>query len=402
MGQHKEVFRFKDLYRFEGFNFREAFIEVDTILVTLRRCRKTGTCPCCGKRTSRIHSRRQRRIRDLDVATSKVYLDFPTYEIECRCGYEGWEALSFCDDYSRYTTRFEERVVIFCTKMTIKDAAAEMRISWNAAKNIDKKNIRKYLVPLDEVIPRRIGVDEIAYQIGQNYLTVVRDVDLKKVIWVGEGRRKETLDEFFTTLGMEKSWNIMVAVLDMWDPYIASIRAHTDATLVFDKFHIAKAISSAIDDVRRHEFSKADDTERKMMKHKRFLILARQERLNPTEKETLTDLLRLNNTLYKAYLLKEQLLDIFDEENSTAAEKRLRTWVDNINTAAIAPLVSVAKTIQHYWQGILNYFTHRITNAQSEGFNNKINILKRRAYGFKDLDYFKLKIMQACGITSSK
>jgi len=402
MGQHKEVFRFKDLYRFDGFRFAEAFLVEDSIIVSLKRVRRTGTCPCCGKRCSSIHSRRQRRIRDLDVATSTVYLEFITYEVVCRCGYEGWEQLGFCDDYSRYTTRFEERVVIFCTKMTVKDAAAEMHISWNAAKNIDKKNIRKYLVPLDEVIPRRIGVDEIAYQIGQNYLTVVRDVDLKKVIWVGEGRKKETLDGFFIALGMEKSWNIRVAVLDMWDPYIASIRAHTDAALVFDKFHIAKAVNAAVDIVRRHEFSKADYTERKEMKHKRFLILARQERLNPSEKETLNDLLQLNKQLYKAYLLKEQLLDIFDEENLATAEKRLRQWITNIHAAAITPLISVAKTIQHYWQGILNYFTYRITNAQSEGFNNKINILKRRAYGFRDLEYFKLKIMQSCGIVSSK
>lgn len=391
-------FRFKDLYRFVGFKFCDSFVENDSILVVLKRTSKTGKCPSCDKRCRYIHKRRKRWIRDLDVATSRVYIEFLTYDISCHCGYEGMEEISFCDNCSRYTKRFEKKVVILCTIMCIKDAAKEMRIGWETAKNIDKRNAQQYLVDLALVIPKRIGIDEIAYEKGHKYLTIVRDVDLSKVIWVGKSRTKEALDEFFHKLGMEKSWNIEQVVMDMWDPYIASVKANTNASIVFDKFHIAKKITEAVDKVRRKEFARADEKERKMMKKKRFLILSRQKRLDDERRETLQDLMNLNSNLYTAYLLKEQALDIFDEQDETTAINRLHRWFENVTDAGVEQLQEVVKTIKQYIYGVYNYFKHRITNAQSEGFNNKINVIKRRAYGFRDLEYFKLKILQSCGL----
>ncbi len=391
-------FRFKDLYRFIGFKFCDSFVENDSILVVLKRTSKTGKCPSCHKRCRYVHKRRKRRVRDLDVVTSKVYIEFFTYDISCHCGYEGIEEIEFCDDYSRCTKRFEEKVVILCTVMCIKDAAKEMRIGWETTKNIDKKNARQYVVNLALVTPRRIGIDEIAYEKGYKYLTVVRDVDQSKVIWVGKARTKETLDEFFHKLGMEKSWNIEQAVMDMWDPFIASVKANTNAEIIFDKFHIAKKITEAVDKVRRKEFARADEEERKMMKKKRFLILSRQKRLDDEKRETLQDLMNLNSNLYTAYLLKEQALDIFDEQDETTAIKRLHRWFENVANAKVEQLQDVVKTIKQYIYGVYNYFKHKLTNAQSEGFNNKINVIKRRAYGFRDLEYFKLKILQSCGL----
>lgn len=402
MTPHKPRFRFQDLYQFPGFKFIEAYWENDALVVSLRRTRRTGTCAACGKRCSHIQARRTRRVRDLGVVSTMVYVAFDCFELDCNCGYLGWERMSFCEEYSRYTIRFEEKVVILCAKMTIKDVAAEMSISWNAVKRIDKKHLRKYLVPLDETNPTNLGVDEIAYEKGHKYLTVVRDVDLGKVIWVGEGRKKETLDEFFRKLGAEKALRIRHVVMDMWDPYIASIRANTDAIIVFDKFHVAKKINDAVDAVRKQEFANADSRERKNMKHKRFLVLARRKNLDEAKRETLRDLLDVNENLTVAYLLKEQALDIFDEQDKDIAILRLQKWFRNVDDAAIAAFQPVVKTIQNYLYGIINYFDKRITNAQSEGFNNKINIIKRRAYGYKDLEYFKLKILQSCGTASSK
>lgn len=402
MEAYKERFRFRDLYRFEGFKFGDSFLDGDAIVIELRRTRRTGTCPACGRRCPHIQARRMRRVRDLHVVTSKVFVEFTCFELDCTCGYLGWETLSFCDEYSRYTTRFEEKVVILCAKMTIKDVASEMSISWNAVKHIDKKKLRRYIVPLDDAAPTSIGVDEVAYEKGQKYLTVVRDTDIGKVIWVGEGRRQETLDRFFCALGLEKSWNIKHVVIDMWDAYIASVRAHTDAAIVFDKFHVAKKVNEAVDTVRKQEFAQADREERIEMKHKRFLILARRKNLDEEKIETLRDLVSINATLETAYLLKEQVLDIFDEQNKEVALVRLKKWFRNVEDAGIAAFGSVVATMQHYLYGIINYFDCPLTNGQSEGFNNKINILKRRAYGYRDLEYFKLKILQSCGIASSK
>jgi len=398
MESHKTKFRFKDLYRFSGFKFCESYIEEDSILVVLQRTSTTGICPCCKKRCRHIHSKRQRKIRDLDVAGSKVCIEFTTYQLDCDCGYNGYEELDFCEEYSRQTKRLEERVVILCQVMCIKDVANEVRLDWKNVKNIDKRNARKYVVELENVSPLKIGVDEIAYESGHKYLTVVRDIDLGKVIWVGESRKKETLDKFFKELGIVKCNKILIAVIDMWDPYIASIKANTNAAIIFDKFHIAKVINEAVDDVRKKEFAKADDSERKEMKHKRFLILARQKRLDDKKRETLFDLLDINKNLYAAYILKEQALDIFDEQSEEIATKRLLRWLENVAKAGIEQFNSVVQRIKTYIYGILNYFKYRLTNAQSEGFNNKINVIKRRAYGFRDLEYFKLKILQSCGL----
>jgi transposase len=183
----------------------------------------------------------------------------------------------------------------------------------------------------------------------------------------------------------------------MWDPYIASIHEHTHAAIVYDLFHVANRINDALDTVRKQEFNKADATTRKKFKKKRFLILKRGKRLDGESREKLTTLMTENERLYQAYLLKEQALDIFDEKDEVTALQRLIRWFENVKEANLAPFDTVVKTITSYLDGIVNYFKHRLTNAASEAFNTKINIIKRRAYGFHDLDYFKLKILQACG-----
>lgn len=397
----KTKFHLKNLFNFDGFKFFESWMYDEHILVELQRIKKTGNCPKCGTRCSHVKDRNNRRIRDLDIINSKVLIEFEEYKIECSCGYSGVEKLSFVNKFSRFTKRFDYKIAILCQVMTLKDVAKEMKIDWTTAKRIDKAYVKRFLVDLKYMNPKGIGVDEIAYEKGHKYLTVVRDVDKGKVIWIGKARKKETLDKFFIKLGKRKSQKITVAVMDMWDPYIKSVLENTSADIVFDKFHIAKKINEAVDKVRRNEFAKADKQERINMKHKRFLILSRQKRLDDSKRESLFDLLDLNKNLYTAYLLKEQVLDIFDEENQDSAMKRLKRWFRNVLETGIEQFEPVLKTIKKYLYGIKNYFKYQLTNAASEGFNTKINVIKRKAYGFRDLEYFLLKIFQSCGWKSS-
>ncbi len=240
---------------------------------------------------------------------------------------------------------------------------------------------------------------EVAYEKGHKYLTVVRDLDINRVIWIGKNRKKETLDSFFNDLGIEKQRLITVVVLDMWDPYIASIKEHCPNTdIVFDKFHIIKKINEAVDTVRKTEFAKANAEDRIQMKRKRFIILKRKKNLTEKQHEKLQELMENNVQLYKAYLLKEQISDIFDEEVYDTAMKRLYHGIQNVERSEIQPFKKVLKTMRQYSYGINNYFNYHITNAGSEGFNTKINIIRRKAYGFWDLDYFMLKIFQSCGV----
>lgn len=401
MGASKQRFELKKMFNFDGFKFFESWDEGEHILIELIRTKKTGNCPKCGTRCSHIKDRCKRRIRDLDIVNSKTMIGFEEYKIECSCGYSGVEKLSFVNKFSRFTKRFEYKSAILCKVMTIKDVANEMKLDWTTVKRIDKLYLKRFFVDLKYLNPKRIGIDEIAYEKGHKYLTVVRDVDKNKGIWAGIGRKKDTIDKFFIKLGKRKSQQIHVAVMDMWDPYIKSVLENTKSDIVFDKFHIAKKINEAVDKVRRKEFTKADEQERKRMKKKRFLILARQKRLDDSKRESLFDLLDINKQLYSAYLIKEQALDIFDEKNPDSAMKRLKKWFRNVAETGIEQFEPVLKTIKRYLYGIKNYFKHQLTNAASEGFNNKINVIKRKAYGFRDLEYFMLKIYQSCGWKSS-
>lgn len=387
----------KVFYDFRGFEPRLSFVSREEICIELERTTSTGQCPACGKKHRWVEEAYERCIRDLDVSGKHCYLHFAEYKIRCPCGYRGIEQLGFVDKYGRYSIAFEEYVARLCELMSLKEASGITGIGWRTAKRIDKKYLAKNRVGLEYANPTRIGVDEVAYQRGHKYLTVVRDIDEHSVIWVGVGRKKQTLDSFFQELGLEKTAKIGIVVLDMWDPYIASVNEYCpQAEIVFDKFHIAKKANEALDKVRKQEFAKAGKTKRIEMKHKRFVILKRSKNLDRKQKEDLQTIMKRNKRLFKAYLLKEQLSDILDEEDEETAIERLREWVKNVKKSRLPQFRKLLQTLQNYLYGVLNYFKYRLTNAASEAFNNKIGLLKRRAYGYRDLEYFKLKIINNC------
>lgn len=392
MKKGKEVL--KELYNFGGFSFSEIYKQT-SVIIYLKKKGKTGICPVCNKKRRKVIEIRERVIRDKNIAEEKCFISIKTYRIKCKECYKGMEKLDFILPGEKFTDRFANYIFELCKKMTLLDVAETAMIDWRTAKRIDKKKLKEKFKDLKGIAPTRIGVDEIAHEKGHKYLTIVRDID-KGVVWVGEKRKKETLDQFFNELGKRKSKKITVAVIDMWDPYIKSIKENTNAEIVFDRFHISKKINEAVDQVRKKEFSKADKQEKLMMKKKRFLILSRDKNLDKNKKEDLEQLLSLNQKLYISYILKEQALGIFDRRQRNVALRKLNNWKENVQKAKIEEFQKLLKTLEHYWYGIENYFTHRVTNGASEGYNNKINIIKRRAYGFKDIEYFKLKILQSC------
>ena len=390
---------FRALYSFAGFIYKDLMDCGDFVHLVLQRTTKTAICPKCNRRNKLSDEVYTRIVRDLDLGPKPCYITFYEHKVYCPCGFKGTEKLEFIRPYSRYTIRFEEFVYRLCPHMSLVEVCNITGIDWKTAKDIDIFYTNRQIESLRNMFPTRIGIDEIASEKGYKFLTIIRDLDIGRVIWIGDGRKKETLDSFFAEIGPEKTASIKVIVLDMWDPYLYSIEDQCpNVDIVFDKFHIVKLVTEALDEVRRKQFAKANDEERKNMKKKRFLILKRHDNLDDRQLQMLDALMEKNTPLYKAYLLKEHICDILDGDDFNIARKRFDDWFENVMASEFRPFIRCMNAIKRYFFGVMNYFIHRITNASSEGFNNKINLIKRRAYGFADMEYFKMKIFQSCGV----
>lgn len=387
----------ENLFSFRGY---KSFVlqNANAIKIRLKSRRKTGKCPSCGKRCSNIEEEYERTIRDLDMVGHQCFIVFSQKKIRCKCGYRGVEQLDFVAKSRRLTKRMENYIVTLCEMMTLKDAAKITRLDWKTIRLIDHEYIKSLLPDISKLNVARIAIDEIAVMKGHKYLTIIRDYDTGIAIKILFGRKYMAVAKALSELGKKRLAKIKYASLDMWDPYIKAIKEQCpNAQLVFDKFHVVKKVNDALDKVRKKEFAKAELDERKRMKHKRFVILKRNCRLKPKQKEELDELIESNDRLYKAYLLKEQMLSIFDEKNDTFENinQRIHTWFENVLNHGMEEFYEVVDTMKRYLYGIINYFRYGMTNAIAEGFNTKINIIKRRAFGFRDIEYFMLKIFQS-------
>ena len=387
----------KSLFPFKGYKPYVLTLETE-LIIGLKSRRKTGTCPKCGKMCHTIEQEYERLIRDMDLAELKCYLRFKQKKIRCKCGYRGMEKLDFVAKYDRVAARLAAKVAQDCEEASLKEVARRYNLDWKTVKEVDREHIKTLLPEIANLQIRRLAIDEIAIMKGHKYFTVIRDYDTGVAIKIFFGRGYDETAKALASLGKNKLAKITHVSLDMWDPYIKAIKEHCpNAKIVFDKFHVVKKVNEALDEVRKNEFAKANDEERADMKRKRWIILSRENNLNSEQKETLVQLMKNNDRLYKAYLLKEQILSIFDDKASTFEKicDRIKCWLENILSNELEEFSAVMKTMQNYMHGILNYFRYGMTNAIAEGFNTKINVLKRRAFGYRDLEYFILKIYQS-------
>lgn len=387
----------KNLFHFKGYKLC-VLENGKQITIGLTSRRTTGTCPICGKRSNNIEEEYERTIRDLDITGKKCFLQFWQKKVRCRCGYRGIEKLEFVEKLRRVTKRMETYVVSLCECMSLKDASIATDLDWKSIKRIDRDYIKSTLPDVSKLNIIRIAIDEIAIMKGHKYFTIIRDYDTGLALKILFGRAYEETAKALDSLGKEKLEKIEYASLDMWDPYIKAIKEKCpNAKLVFDKFHVVKKVNEALDKVRKKEFNQAEKEERINMKHKRFIVLKKASNLNRKEKEELKALMKSNINLYKAYLLKEQIISIFDDKISTFEQikDRIILWFENILSNEMEEFYEVVNTMRRFFDGILNYFRYGMTNAIAEGFNTKINVIKRRAYGFSDIEYFMLKIYQS-------
>ena len=338
-------------------------------------------------------------VRDLDAGTTRIYLEFEYRRVACpQCEAVKRETLSMLAKSARFTQRFEDRIGQLCREMTITRVAELNNLGWDQVWRMEKSYMRRLLEqhPPSEQL-RTIGIDEVSTRKGHTYAIVVADLDQKRPIWLGgEGRTEEDLQLFFDTMGPARCQRIELAVMDMWKPFRkATIKHAPNAEIVYDKFHILRHLADALDQVRRSEYKRVNEKERRFIKGQRYTLLSHRANLDIEGRRALRMLLKANKRLHKAYLLKESFGQLWDYNNPAWARKFFERWKDQLRWQRLKPFEKFAAMIERHWDGIVSYChpDHKVSLGFMEGLNNKIRVIQRRAYGIKDQEYLMLKVI---------
>ena len=297
------------------------------------------------------------------------------------------------------TARFARHVGRRCRSSPLSDVADDLGLDWHTVKELDKEYMTDQLEAAGPPSPRVIGIDEIAIATRHRYRIVVSDLERRRPIWFGgEDRSEASLDTFYAWLGPEKSGRIRLAVMDMWKAFRASTLkpGHApQATLVYDKFHILRHLGEAMDRVRKREYARLVGDDRRYVKGKKFVLLSRWDNLTADKQDSLRELFRVNQRLCKAYLLKESFGQLWDYQRPAWARRFFDRWRDALKWQRLPSFEKFARLVERHWDGIEAYchVENKVALGFVEGMNNRIRALQRRAYGYRDEDYFRLKIL---------
>ena len=379
-------------YRYTRTDYRDG-----QTIFTIHQESKTYRCSACGSRDVLARGHVERRFRCLPVGSRSTVVVLPIPRVECRaCGVVRQVAVPFAEARRSYTRAFERYALELSRRMTIRDVAKHLNVSWDVIKDIQKRDLtRRYSRPKLKHL-RRIAIDEIAVAKGHRYLTVVLDLDSGAVVFVGDGKGADALKPFWKRLRPSKA-RVEAVAMDMSAAYRSAVSAHLPgAVIVFDRFHVMKLFNEKLSDLRRALHREATDVmQKKVLKGTRWLLLKAAENLDEgkDEKSRLEEALALNKSLASAYYLKEDLRQFWERPGKRFATVFLDGWVKRAEASGIKMLQQMARTLAAHRSGLLAYYDAMITSGPMEGTNNKIKTMKRQAYGFRDKEFFKLKIL---------
>jgi transposase len=284
-----------------------------------------------------------------------------------------------------------------CRVMTISEVAQHLNLDWKTVKNIDKFYLERDFGQPDLKGLRILAVDEISIRKGHSYLTVVLDYLSGRVLYIGKKRKAKTLKRFFNKLSISQRKKIEAVAMDMWDPFIKAVTDKLpQAKIVFDLFHVVANFSRVIDKVRNSEYRKASKEDKAVFKGAKYLLLKNRGNIRrQSHRQQLKELLALNQVISTVMILKEKLKHIWTYRSRTWAGKALDQWCELAKSLKNRSVNTFVRMLQRYLYGIINHCDYPIHTGKLEGVNNKIKVIKRKAYGFHDLRYFTLKIYQA-------
>jgi transposase len=380
-----------------GYHYVSQSFEDGQVTFRIEKPRERHRCPRCGSSEVWDQGGVERTFRMVPLGSKPTFVKLKVPRVLCfDCGTVRQVKLGFADPKKRYTRAFERYVLELSRRMTIQDVANHLDISWDTVKDIQARSLQKRFGKPKLHKLRQIAIDEIAIAKGHRYVTVVLNLLTGAVVFVGDGKGVDALQPFWRRLRRARAKVVAVAT-DLSPAYIRAVRDNLPrAVHVFDHFHVIKLFNEKLSAFRRALYAQlSSEPERKLLKGTRWLLLKNPENLDPerNERERLEEALRLNAPLATAYYLKEDLRQIWLQANKRAARRVLRDWLARARASSIPMLIQFAATLAEYQEGILAYYQYRISTGPLEGTNNKIKTMKRQAYGFRDHEFFKLKIL---------
>lgn len=344
------------------------------------------------------YDRKVRQVRDLSCGDTRIFLELEVRRVDCRnCGKVKREGLEFLADNPFYTKRFAYFVGRRCRQASIADVAKELALDWHTVKALEMQYMEAQLAHAGTPGPLVIGIDEIAIRKGHSYRIVVSDLLRGRPIWFGGKDRSEaSMAQFYAWLGAKKSARVRLAVMDMWKPFRLATRAHAPkSAILFDKFHIMRHLGEALDTVRKSEYARLAGRDRRYIKGQKYTLLSRRENLTLDGKKALKSLLAANKRLNTAYMLKESFGQLWSYEREGWARRFFENWRASLKWQRLKPYEMFAAMIDRHWDGIAAYCRpeNKVSLGFVEGLNNKIRVIQRRAYGLRNEEYFRLKVL---------
>jgi transposase len=380
-----------------GYRYVSQHFEGGLVILRMDQPRERLRCSHCGSAEVWAQGGVERLFRTLPIGSKPVLLEFKVPRVLCfNCGVVRQVKLGFAEPKKHYTRAFERYALELSRHMTIQDVAEHLQVSWDTIKDIQARSLKRRFGKPKLHKLRQIAIDEIALGKGQRYLTVVLNLLSGAVVFVGEGKGVEALEPFWRRLRRAHA-KIKAVASDMSKAYIRAIRDNLPGVVhVFDHFHVIKLFNDKLSALRRDLYHQAQsDRHRQILKGTRWLLLKNPENLDAErdERRRLQAALRLNAPLATAYYLKEDLRQIWMQADKGTARRVLRDWLARARVSGVRMLVQFADTLEEHQDGVLNYYNYPISTGPLEGTNTKIQAMKRQAYGFRDHEFFKLKIL---------
>jgi transposase len=381
-------------YRYVRTEYREG-----DVIFTISKAKFRSCCPVCKSRRVIKHGSLPRWFHSLPIGRKATYIKTEIPRLECKaCKAIRQADIGFADSRLTYTKALGRYVLDLAKYMTISDVSRHLRLSWDVVKSIQKRHLqRKYAKPnLREL--EQIAIDEI-YVGKSRYFTIVLDIASGAVIFVGDGKGSDALEPFWQRLlRHRRKVKIKAVAIDMSPAYVKAVRENLkDAVIVFDHFHVIKLFNEKISDFRRQLYNNIEDKlQRSVIKGTRWLLLTGKEKLKDSIERTqrLRQALEINKPLATVYYMKEDLRQLWSWTEKKTATWHLKSWISMARNSGIVMLEKFATTLEEHFEGLLAYFDFNcLSTGPLEGTNNKIKTMQRKAYGYRDMEFFKLKIM---------